>query len=492
MTKPYQVYIDGQWCDAGDGATFPAINPYNQQAWARIPDCTADDVARAVAAARKAFNGAWSRTNGLQRASLLLRLAQLLEGNAERMSTLETTDNGKIIRETFSQMNFAARVIRFFAGYADKIYGSVIPLDQPEIFDYTLREPLGVVALITAWNSPITLLMNKLPAALAAGNCVVIKPSEHASATTLELCRLVEEAGFPPGVVNVVTGDHRVGQALVENPDLNKVSFTGSPVGGRAIAAAAARNLVPVSLELGGKSPNIVFDDADFEQAATGALAGIFAAAGQTCIAGSRLLVQRPLYERMVDKLATRARGIRLGNPLLKDTEMGTTANRPQFDRILDFIASAQSEGATLVTGGRRASGKDLDGGFFVEPTIFTDVKPGMRIAQEEIFGPVLSIISFDSEDEAIAIGNDTAFGLAAGIWTRDVARAMRVSKAVKAGIVWVNTYRSVAAQAPVGGFKQSGYGRERGEAGLLEFLSTRNVMINYSAAQQDPFAVRT
>jgi aldehyde dehydrogenase (NAD+) len=492
MVERYQLFIDGTWRDGAGGETLPAINPFNQEVWAQIPVATEADVADAVAAARRAYETTWRHATGLERARLIHRLADLLEADADRIALLETTDNGKVIRETRSQMGYGARVYRFFAGYADKIWGSVIPLDQRGVMDLALREPYGVIAAITAWNSPITLLANKLAAALAAGNCVVIKPSEHASATTLEFARLVEKAGFPPGVVNVVTGEAAVGKALVGNPGVDKVSFTGSAAVGREIAAMAGRNLRPVTLELGGKSPNIVFADADLDRAVVGALAGIFGASGQTCIAGSRLLVQRPVYDQMVERLAQRAAKIVMGDPRKPETEMGSAANEPQFRRILEHIDRAKSEGARLVAGGQAARDGELAKGFFVQPTIFADVRNEMRLAQEEIFGPVLSIIPFDTEDEAVEIGNASAYGLASGIWTQDVSRAMRMIHAMRAGVVWVNTYRALAAQGPFGGMKDSGFGRERGEQGLLEFTTTKNVMIDFSNDVRDPFAMRT
>jgi acyl-CoA reductase-like NAD-dependent aldehyde dehydrogenase len=488
----YDLYIDGRWVAPSGGDRFPTLNPFNQQPWATIAQAEAADVAAAVAAARHAFEREWRGTPGVERAQLMHRLADLLDRDADRVGTLESTDNGKIVRETRAQMRFVARTFRFFAGYADKLFGKVIPLDRPELFDYATTEPLGVIGIITAWNSPIALLGNKLPAALAAGNTVVVKPSEHASVTTLEFAKLVEEAGFPRGVFNVVTGDVRTGRALVEGGGLDKISFTGSGVGGREIAAAAARNLTPCILELGGKSPNIIFDDADIPKATVGALAGIFAATGQTCIAGSRLLVQQPVYDRVVEGLAERAAAIRLGNPLDPATEMGTAANQPQFERIMSFIASARTEGARLVTGGEAAREGELAKGLFVKPTIFAEVSNDMRVAREEIFGPVLSIIPFETEEEAVAIANDTRFGLASGIWTQGLNRMHRVSAALRTGMVWVNTYRAVAAQTPFGGIKESGYGRERGEEGLKEFLTTKNVMINLSEADRDPFAVQT
>lgn len=484
------LFIAGQWVDAAE--RFDAINPYTGTAWTTIPQASSEQVETAVAAARHAFEHGWKQSSGLERAHLLHKLADLIDETADMFSRLESTDNGKVIRETRIQMGLAARQYRFYAGYADKLWGQVIPLDQRDVFDYVSHEPLGVVALITPWNSPLLLLSNKLAPALAAGNTVVIKPSEHASATTLEFCRLVEQAGFPKGVVNVVTGDHRVGKALVSSRNIDRVSFTGSPEVGKDIAATAGRNLVPVTLELGGKSPNIIFEDANLARATVGALAGIFGAAGQTCIAGSRLLVQSSIYPQMVQALTLRAQAIRLGDPLDPATEMGTVANEPQLHRILDKIDGAVQEGARLVTGGCRASEAGLAQGFFVRPTIFADVDNAMAIAQEEVFGPVLCVIPFDSEDDAVRIANASRYGLASGVWTSDLARTMRMTRAIKAGTVWVNTYRASAAQAPFGGTKESGFGRERGEAGLAEFLNTKNVMIDFSEDERDPFTVKS
>ena len=491
MGKSYDLFIGNEPARAANQERFAAVNPFTREEWASIPQASAAQVADAVAAARHAYDAVWSRTPGHVRARLLNRLADLQEAAAERMGVLETTDNGKVIRETQSQMHFAARAYRFYAGCADKIFGDTIPLDQRDVFDFTRREPVGVAVLITPWNSPMALLCTKLAPALAAGNCVVVKPSEHASVTTLEFAQLVREAGFPPGVVNVVTGDRRTGQALLTSGRVDRVSFTGSPAVGRQIAADAGRALVPATLELGGKSPNMIFDDADLDRAIVGALAGIFGATGQTCIAGSRLLVQRPVHDQVVSRLVERARRIRLGNPLDQTTEMGTVANEPQFERILQSIADAKAEGAALATGGKAAAGPGLGRGFFIEPTIFTEVENSMAIAQEEVFGPVLSVVPFDTEDEAVAIGNDSKYGLAAGIWTTDISRALRVSRAIHAGTVWINTYRASTVLAPFGGFKDSGFGKERGVMALDEFLQTKNVMVDFSDEERDPFAIK-
>jgi (Z)-2-((N-methylformamido)methylene)-5-hydroxybutyrolactone dehydrogenase len=491
MSTEYQMLIGGSWVGSSTGERFPSMNPFNQENWASIPQASPDDVDRAVSAAREAFEAGWGKTNGLQRATLMMRLADLLDADASRMGRLESTDNGKVVRETENQMRFAARQYRFFAGYADKLYGEVIPLDNRKLFDYTLREPLGVAALLTAWNSPMSLLSNKLAPALATGNCVVIKPSEHASATTLEFGKFVEEAGFPGGVVNIVTGDAEVGDRLTRST-VDKISFTGSPQTGRIVARNASENLVPVTLELGGKSPNIVFEDADLGQAIPGAMAGIFAATGQTCIAGSRLLVQESVHDQVVDELSRRANQIRLGDPVDPATEMGTAANEPQYKRILEFIASGVEEGAELAAGGRHARHGELERGFFIEPTVFSHVDNRMTIAQEEIFGPVLSVIPFRDEDEAVQIANDTKYGLASGLWTQDPSRALRVSDQIRAGTVWVNTYRNIAVQAPFGGVKQSGYGKERGWHALLEYTTFKNVMVDYSGEQRDPFSIQT
>jgi aldehyde dehydrogenase (NAD+) len=489
MTARFDLFINNERVRAPGQQDFPAVNPYTQETWASIPQASDAQVADAIAAARAAYDGGWRRTTGYERCKLMLRLAEVMEANADRLAIMESTDNGKAIRETSGQMRGAARAYRFFAGLADKLQGATIPIDQRDAFDFTRREPMGVCVLITAWNSPMSLLSNKLAPALAAGNCVVIKPSEHASATTLEFADFVREAGFPPGVVNVVTGDYRVGEALLRAGRVDRVSFTGSPAIGAKIASDAGARLVPVTLELGGKSPNIIFDDADLERAVPGALVGIFSATGQTCIAGSRLLVQRGVYDEVVARLAERAVRIRLGNPQDMRTQMGTAANEPQFRRILSCIEAGVAAGARLVAGGKAATGEGLGRGFFVEPTIFADVGNDMELAREEIFGPVLSVIPFETEDDAIRIANDTRYGLASGVWTRDISRALRMVEAIHAGTVWVNTYRMAQAMAPFGGFRDSGFGRERGLEALDQYLQTKNVLIDYARDVRDPFA---
>ena len=489
--ETYQLHIDGKWRAGSSGETMPAINPYNQQVHGQVALAGPGDVEEAIAAARRAFDRVWSKTTPGERAGLLNKAADLLDAQAQRMAMLETTDNGKVIRETHSQMGYAARIFRYYAGWADKLHGDVVPLDQKDTLDLAIRVPYGVVACVTAWNSPIAILTNTLPAALAGGNCVILKPSEHASATTVEVVRLCQQAGFPPGVVQVVTGAGDVGAALTSSSGIDKISFTGSAAVGRKIAAIAGGNLKPVTMELGGKSPNIVFDDADFDRALVGALAGIFGATGQTCIAGSRLLVQRGIHDRMVEGLAARAAQIKLGDPRLPETEMGTAANEPQFNKILSHITAAKHDGARLVAGGGRAEGPGLEQGWFIQPTIFADVRNDMAVAAEEIFGPVLSIIPFADEEEAVQIANDTPYGLASGVWSENISRCMRMMREIKSGVVWVNTYRVAAPQAPFGGMKDSGFGRVRGEAGILEFTQTKNVFIDFSGDKRDPFAMK-
>lgn len=483
------MLIGGELVDASDDRRLDAVDPYSRETFATIADARASDVSDAVASARSTFEDSWARVPGVERARLLHRLADLIDDRADELGRLESRDNGKLVRETTGQARFAARNYRFFAGYADKLYGQSIPLDNLDTLDYTVREPVGVAALITAWNSPMQLLANKLAPALAAGNTVVVKPSEHASATTLELAGLLDEAGFPAGVVNIVTGGAEAGTALTNDPRLGRISFTGSVATGQAIAAAAARTLVPVTLELGGKSPNIIFDDADLDRAVVGALIGIYSAGGQTCIAGSRLLVHSSVHDRVVEAVAQRAKQIRLGDPSAAATQMGPVANEPQYDRIREIVAAGRASGATMLAGHEPIESPDLGTGLFIRPTVFADVDNTMTLAREEIFGPVLSVLRFDDDDEAVALANDSDFGLASGIWTNDLSRAHTVARKLVAGTVWVNTYRASAAQAPFGGVRRSGWGRERGAEALDEYLRTKNVMVDLSHRTADPFA---
>ncbi|NYT23460.1 aldehyde dehydrogenase [Alcaligenaceae bacterium] len=492
--KRYNHFIDGQYVEPVEGAWIDSIDPYQGKPWAQIPQGGAQDADRAVKAAAKAMHsGPWAKMNATERARLMLRLADLVEQNADRLAEIEVRDNGKLFAEMRGQMLYHPNWWRYFAGLADKIEGRVVPIDKQDHFAYTRQEPVGVVAAITAWNSPLLFVAWKCAAAIAAGCAVVVKPSEFASVSTLEFADLVRQAGFPPGVFNVVTGyGHEVGSALVDHPDVAKVTFTGSDATGARIYAQAAQSMKRVSLELGGKSPNIVFDDCDPVAAASGVISGIFAATGQTCIAGSRLLVQNSIKEEFTKRLVELATSAKKGDPMSPDTNIGPVTTRPQYEKILSYIDIAKQEGARCLLGGGPATSPELPGGQFVEPTIFTDVTTDMRIAREEVFGPVLSIIGFEDEEEAIQIANDTIYGLAAGVWTKDMGRAFRVSSAVKAGTVWVNTYRAVSYMMPFGGMKHSGIGRESGIEAINEYLETKSTWISYSdAVPANPFILR-
>lgn len=489
----FKMYIDGEWVEALEGGAFESDNPYTGVPWARIPQGTAKDVDRAVRAAHRAFtSGEWPRLTASRRGELLRKLGDLAIEHARRLAEIEVRDNGKLISEMSVQTAYMAQWYYYYGGLADKIEGAVLPTDKPQMFNFTCYEPLGVVAIIVPWNSPLLLTTWKLAPALAAGNTVVIKPSEYTSASILEFMTLVEKAGFPPGVVNVVTGfGAEVGIPLVEHELVAKVAFTGSSKAGRDVYQRAARDLKRVSLELGGKSPNIVFDDADLDAAVNGVISGIYAATGQTCVAGSRLLVHRSIHDQFLEKLVAMAKTARMGDPMDLATQVGPVTNKPQLEKVLAYLDVAKSEGAETVLGGHRAVRPECGNGWFVEPTIFDKVKNDMRIAQEEVFGPVLAVISFDNDDEAIALANDVVYGLAAGIWTQSMPRALTMAQRVQAGIVWVNTYRAVSYLSPFGGYKQSGIGRENGQEMIKEYLQVKSVWISTARTVDNPFVLR-
>ncbi len=491
--RRFQLLINGEWVNPIGDAWIESKNPFNGEVWAEIPRCTANDVDKAVNAAHVALTkGAWAEMTASQRGMLLHRLGTLIARDATKLAEIEVQDNGKLFAEMSAQLNYIPQWYYYYGGLADKIQGSTLPLDKKGYFCFTRNEPIGVVAAITPWNSPLLLAAWKIAPALAAGCTIVIKPSEFTSVSTLEFARLFEEAGFPPGVINVITGfGSEVGSALVEHPLVSKITFTGSDTTGKLINQQAAAHLKHTSMELGGKSPNIIFEDADIEQAVYGAVSGIFAASGQTCIAGSRLLVQESVYDEVVDKLLEIARTAKMGNPMDSTTQVGPVTTLPQYQKVLDYIEIAKKDGATLLLGGLPGRAPGCEKGWFVEPTIFGDVKNHMRIAQEEVFGPVLSIIKFKDEEDAVAIANDVRFGLAAAAWTKDIGRALRMSEKLKAGTVWINTYRAISYMAPFGGYKDSGLGRENGQDAIKEYLQVKSVWINSGAVSGNPFVMR-
>jgi acyl-CoA reductase-like NAD-dependent aldehyde dehydrogenase len=482
-TRKYQLLIGGEWVDAASGKTFVTPNPATGQPLAEVAEADKEDIDRAVAAARKAFEGKWSKISARDRGRMIYKLSQLLEARAAEMAAFETADNGKPIKESmYVDVPSAIENFEYFAGWATKIEGETIPVPG-QFFNYTLREPLGVCGAIIPWNYPLLMAAWKLAPALAAGNTVVLKPAEQTPVSALELGKLIMEAGVPEGVVNIVPGfGATAGAALAGHPGIDKIAFTGSTEVGKLIAKAAAENITKVSLELGGKSPNVIFADANLDQAVAATMMGIFFNQGQICTAGSRVFVEEKIRDEFLGRLAEKAGKIRIGDPSDKETQMGPQVSAEQLKRIRSYTEIARGEGATVMTGGESPVMADnLKDGYYFQPTIFSNVTNDMRVAREEIFGPVVSAITFTDEADLIRQANDTMYGLAAGIFTRDIVRAHRFAKEVKAGLVWINTFNMMNAASPFGGYKQSGYGREMGKHALDLYTQTKSVWVDLS-----------
>jgi len=489
----YQMYINGDWCDPVSQEWIDTVNPYSGKVWAQIPRGNAADVDAAVSASDTAFRSSeWQGLTATQRGKLLCQFADLLASHADKLAEIEVRDNGKLYSEVINQCRYMTQWFQYYGGLADKIEGAVPPIDKPNILNLTKHEPLGVCACITPWNSPLLLLAWKAAPALAAGNTIVIKPSEYTSASSLEFARISQEANFPPGVINVITGlGSEVGDSLVRHNKVRKVAFTGGEEGGRKVSTVAAQDFKRVTLELGGKSANIVFDDANLDEAVSGAISGIFAASGQTCIAGSRLLLHDTIHDEFVERLLDVASQARIGDPMSPDTQFGPITTEPQYRKILECIEVARNEGAVCVLGGCSIPAPDGNKGLFIQPTIFSSVTNNMRIAQEEIFGPVLAVLRFSDEEQAIQIANDTKYGLAAGVWTQSLPRAINISERLEAGTVWVNTYRSTSFTTPFGGYKASGLGRENGLEGIKEYLQTKSIWLSPGGGVSNPYMRR-
>lgn len=478
--KPKRMYIDGKWLEAASGKTFDSINPSTGEVLASVAEGDAEDIDRAVAAARRAFNGPWSKFKPFQRQALLLKLADLVERDFDELAALDTLDMGAPISRTTGSRLRALGMLRYYAGQAVSIHGETIENSLPgEYVSFTLKEPVGVVGAIIPWNGPLTATIWKIGPALATGCTVVLKPAEEAPLTPLRLAELCQEAGIPPGVVNVVPGfGETAGAALASHPDVDKVAFTGSHLTGQKIVQASAGNLKRVSLELGGKSPDVVFADADLDAAAPGAGMAVFANSGQICSAGTRLFVEQKIYGEFTARVAAFSKTLRVGNSANPETQIGPLVSAEQLDRVTGYLAIGRQEGARPLSGGERLMDGDMAKGYFVPPTVFADVKDDMRIAQEEIFGPVISAIPFTSIDEVIARANRTGFGLGSGVWTRDVTKAHQLARGIRAGSVWINCYQAMDPAMPFGGYKMSGYGRESGKQHVEEYLNVKSVWI--------------
>jgi betaine-aldehyde dehydrogenase len=475
------MLIAGEWTDARSGKTFDVVNPATGAAMAKVPEAGKEDVDRAVRAARAAFDGGWRDATAQERGRVLLRLAQKMRDELPRLAELETLNSGKPIVESEFDLTDVATCFEYYGGLATKIHGEVMPVPDNAV-SMALREPVGVAGQIIPWNYPLLMAAWKIAPALCAGCSMVIKPAEQTPLTLLEFARFFEECGVPKGVVNVVTGFGETGAAIVAHEDVDKIAFTGSLEVGRVIMRNAADTLKKVSLELGGKSPNIFFADADFEAAVDGALFGVFINQGEVCSAGSRVLVERPIYKRMLDAMVAKAKTIKIGPGMDRATKMGPVVSREQLDRVLQYQEIGKQE-AKLAVGGGRPSGAELQAGYYVEPTIFYDVDNSARIAREEIFGPVMSVIPFDDEAQALKIANDTPYGLAAAVWSRDIFKCFRMVKRLQAGIVWVNHMQPTYVEAPWGGYKMSGIGRELGPWGAEEYMQIKQVHINLNEA---------
>ncbi|MCD0501761.1 aldehyde dehydrogenase [Bordetella petrii] len=487
----YGNYVAGQTLPSAAGQMFASVNPATGQKWAQFVESGTDDVDAAVQAARSALSGPWGALSPTRRGRLLMAWGEKIAEEAENIARLESAQNGKLLAEMKAQANVVKEWLYYFGGLADKVEGRVVPIERQSVLNYTLREPIGVVGVIVPWNSPTFLTIMSCAPAMAAGNTIVLKPSEVTSASAFELARLAELAGIPPGVINVVTGGRAAGEALVDHERVAKICFTGSDAAGRAIAARAGARLAGCTLELGGKSPNIVFQDASVDNAVAGVLSGIFAAAGQTCIAGSRAYIHESLYDQVVERLVQRAQAIKLGDPLRADTQMGPAATAAQLQKNLTMVARAVDGGAEVLSGGKRAQVSGMEQGYFFEPTILHRLKADNPLMHEEVFGPVLAVTSFRDEEEVVALANNTQFGLAAGVWTRDLSRAHRLAKRLQAGTIWINTYRAMACNSPFGGYKSSGIGRVNGIEAVDQFLQTKSVWCETSDEIQDPFVLK-